>query len=319
MPPRQLLLLAGLVVLTAAAVWWLTRGEDRPTFEGERALQLIEQQVAFGPRAPGSEGHAAQLRWMEAELRALADAVNRQPFTWTDAHDSSRVWVGTNVVASFNLNPPGGQRVILAAHWDTRPFADQDPDTTKRAQPVLGANDGASGVAVLMELARLLREHPPEVGVDLVFFDLEDLGDDLGPNPDTTAPANPFAIGSQKFVEMNPTYRPVWGILLDMVCDRDLRIPQEGFSRVNAPALVERVWAAADRVGAAAFLDEPGGAVYDDHVALLRAGIPMVDLIHHPFPATWHTAGDVPAACSAASLQQVGDVLVELVYNDESG
>ena len=242
--------------------------------------------------------------------------MNLQPFTAPDAHDSTKVWEGTNVVASFNLQPTGGQRVLLAAHWDTRPFADQDPDPAQRSQPVPGANDGASGVAVLLEMARLLHAQPLNVGVDLVFFDLEDLGDDLGPDADTSAAANAFALGSRAFVEANSQYRPQYGILLDMVCDADLRIPQEAFSRINAPHVVERVWAAAERVGATAFVNEPGGPVVDDHVAFLQRGIPMIDLIHYPFPSTWHTTGDVPAACSAASLQQVGNVLVEVLYGE---
>lgn len=292
----------------------LVRGR-RPDFSGERALALVEEQVAFGPRAPGTEGHRAMRAWLQSTLEARADAVRLHPFTHPDAHDTTRVWEGTNVVASFNLQPEGGRRVMLSAHWDTRPVADQDPDPARRAEPVLGANDGASGVAVLLELARLLDAHPPEVGVDLVLFDLEDLGDDRPPGADSGA-ANPFALGSEAFARDHPQYRPTYGVLLDMVCDRALRIPQEAYSRIEAPEVVARVWAAAERAGAEAFLDEPGGPVVDDHVAFLRRGIPVVDLIHYPFPDTWHTTADTPAACSAESLQQVGDTLVELLYEE---
>ncbi|HLT48149.1 MAG TPA: M28 family peptidase [Rubricoccaceae bacterium] len=312
--PRRLWLGAAVAALAVVVVVSLLLMRDRlPDFSGERALALVEEQVAFGPRVPGTEGHAAMLAWLQAELRPLADAVRPHPFTHTDAHDSTRVWEGTNVIASFNLRPEGGRRVMLAAHWDTRPVADQDPDPAKRTEPVPGANDGASGVAVLLEMARILAAHPPEVGVDLVFFDMEDLGDDVPPGTDSAA-ANPFAIGSEAFAAANPRYRPEYGVLLDMVCDRDLRIPQEAYSRINAPEVVARVWEAAGRAGAAAFLDEPGGPVVDDHVAFLRRGIPVVDLIHYPFPATWHTTADVPAACSAGSLEQVGQTLVELLY-----
>ena len=303
---------AAVLAAGTVAAWLLLRGEA-PTFDGERALALIEEQVAFGPRVPGTEPHAAMLAWLEATLRARADAVRLEPFTHPDAHDTTRVWEGTNVVASFNLRPEGGQRVMLAAHWDTRPWADQDPDPAKRRLPVPGANDGASGVAVLLEVARLLDEHSPELGVDLVFFDLEDLGDDRPPGADSSA-ANPFALGSEAFAAANPQYRPLYGVLLDMVCDRDLRIPQEAYSRINAPEVVRAVWAAAERVGADAFLDEAGGPVVDDHVAFLRRGIPVVDLIHAPFPATWHTTADTPDACSAESLDQVGETLVALLY-----
>jgi hypothetical protein len=305
--------LAGLLVVVLV-VLVLLRRSPLPAFSGEAALGLVEAQVAFGPRAPGTPGHARTLAWLEATLRTHADAVRLHAFTHRDAHDTTHVWEGTNVVASFNLQPEDGRRVMLAAHWDTRPWADRDPDPAKRTQPVPGANDGASGVAVLLEMARLLDAHPPDVGVDLVFFDLEDLGDDRPPG-DTSA-ANPFALGSEAFAAAHPQYRPTYGVLLDMVCDRELRIPQEAYSRIQAPEVVARVWAAATRVGATAFVDEPGGPVVDDHVAFLRRGIPFVDLIHAPFPDTWHTTADVPAACSAESLGEVGATLVALLYGE---
>lgn len=311
----MLKLVGGVVVVGLLGIlgWWVTRSSN-PPFSGENALALVETQVGFGPRVPGTEGHQAMLDWMIEELGQYADAVNSQPFTYTDAHDSTKVWEGTNVVASFNLNPEEGSRVMLSAHWDTRPFADQDGNPENRSRPVPGANDGASGVAVLMEMASILAQNPPDVGVDLVFFDMEDLGDDLGPAPDTSQATNPFAIGSREFVEANTSYRPQYGILLDMVCDAELRIPKESYSTMHAGQVVELVWEAADRVGADAFLDEEGGPVVDDHIAFLQKGIPVANLVHYPFPATWHTMGDVPAACSAESLQQVGDVLVEVVY-----
>jgi len=310
-------ILAGAValLLVVAAVWWLTRPSN-PVFDGERALRHVYTQVEFGPRVFGTEGYQQALDWMVRQLEQTADAVSPQPFAWADAHDSTKVWGGTNIVASFNLNPEGGRRVMLSAHWDTRPVADQDPDSTNWSQPVPGANDGGSGVAVLMEMARLLAEQPPDVGVDLVLFDLEDIGDDIGPDADSSTVANPFAIGSQRFVEENPAYRPQFGILLDMVCDADLRIPRESYSNINAKPVVDRVWEAAERVGATVFLDEEGGPVVDDHMAFLQQGIPVIDLIHYPFPSTWHTMADVPSACSAESLQQVGDVLVEAVWGE---
>ncbi len=310
-------ILAGVVLLLLAvlAVWWMARPSN-PVFDGERALRHVFTQVEFGPRVFGTDGYQRTLDWMVRHLEQSADAVSPQPFAYIDAHDSTRVWGGTNIVASFNLHPEGGRRVMLAAHWDTRPIADQDPDSTNWDQPVPGANDGGSGVAVLIEMARLLAEQPPEIGVDLVFFDLEDIGDDIGPDADSSTVSNPFAIGSQRFVEENPEYRPQFGILLDMVCDADLRIPKESYSTINAGSVVERVWEAAERVGASAFLSEAGGPVVDDHMAFLQRGIPVIDLIHYPFPSTWHTLADVPSACSAESLQQVGDVLVEVVYGD---
>ncbi len=300
------------LVVVGLLAWALLMREDRPAFSGERAFAHVERQVGFGPRVAGTAGHDAARAYFREILEQHSPRVVEQPFTFTRP-DSAHTYTGYNVVASFN--PDARERVMLAAHYDTRPRADRDPDPARRDEPVPGANDGASGVAVLLEMARLLDADPPDVGVDLVLFDLEDVGDYEGEVPDSLAV--PFALGSEAFARDNPQYRPRYGVLLDMVGDKNLRIPQEGYSLQYARPVVERVWRAARRVGADAFLDEPGGAVYDDHVAFLRRGIPVVDLIHSPFPETWHTTADTPERVSAASLQQVGDVLVELLWGSD--
>jgi hypothetical protein len=300
-------------LIAVAAVILIARLGRTPAFDGERALEDIRRQVAFGPRTAGSPGHERQLEWMEGILRPLADSVFRQPFVWTHPEDSTITLAGTNLVASFGLDPPRSRRAIFGAHFDTRPTADRDPDSTGRTYPVPGANDGGSGVAVLLELARHLAERPPgDLGVDLAFFDLEDVGSDSV----AEGPILPFAVGSEAFVARNPTYRPAWGVLVDMVCDRRLRVPREAYSQARAPRVMDRVWAAAGRAGAGVFVDETGGAVVDDHIAFLRAGIPMVNLIHQPFPPTWHTTADLPDACRAESLRQVGQTLLELLYGE---
>ncbi len=307
---RPVVLAAAVVLLVALALGLWSLSDTKPTFDGDRAYADVVQQVEFGPRMPGSEGHDRTRQWLVETLTPLADRVLEQPFT-SLLPDSTTV-EGTNIVASFNLDPGSGTRIMLCAHWDTRPHADRDPDPAKHRDPVPGANDGGSGVAVLLEMARLLATDAPDVGVDLVFFDLEDSGTYAS---DTTANV-PFAIGSAAFVRDNPTYRPTFGILVDLVGDENLRIPKEGFSMRYAPRLVERVWAAAEEVGAEAFIDTPGGAIEDDHVPFLRAGIPVIDLIHQPFPATWHTTSDTPEHVSPRSLGQVGQVLVEVVYSE---
>lgn len=306
-----------LLVATGIATWYVAMRPDieKPDFDGTRALAHVEAQVAFGPRIPGTEGHRRTRDYLVQTLTSYADQVSTHSFTHTDVHDATRVYEGYNVVASFRTDPEVTKRVMLAAHWDTRPWADRDPDPARRTQPVPGANDGASGVAVLLEMARLLEAIPPNVGVDLVFFDLEDLGDDVD-EADSNAVRNPFAIGSEAFAASYADYRPTYGILLDMVCDRNLSIPIEANSLAYAPQVVEKVWSAADRVGATAFVRRRGPAVTDDHIAFLKRGIPVIDLIQTPFPPYWHTTADTPDQCSAASLQQVGDVLVEVVYHE---
>ncbi|MFQ5568732.1 MAG: M28 family peptidase [Rhodothermales bacterium] len=302
-----------LLAVVAPSFFFFLR-HAKPDFDAARAFEEIERQVAFGPRVPGSEGHQKARAYFVETLQQHADRVSEQAFTYTDRHDSTKIHEGVNILASFNLQPTVNKRVLLAAHWDTRPVADRDPDPARHTRPVPGANDGASGVAVLLEMARLLHIDPPDIGVDIVLFDLEDLGDEG--EPDSIGVKNPFAIGSAYFAEHQSDYRPTFGILLDMVCDKNLRIPREGHSVARARPIVDKVWAAAKKVGASAFLDEPGPAITDDHVAFLQRGIRVIDLIHTPFPSYGHTTEDTPDQCSEESLQQVGDVLVEVIYSE---
>ncbi|MAQ95006.1 MAG: hypothetical protein CMM84_15940 [Rhodothermaceae bacterium] len=313
------LTLAGLVVAAVAVgivLRWADRPAPLPVFEEERAYALVSEQTDFGPRVPGTAAHDSARVWLQARLGVYADRVVEQQIEIPDPADTTRTFRGTNIVASWQ--PGLRRRILLAAHWDSRPIADNDPDPARRLEPVLGANDGASGVAVLLEIARLLDAQPLQrpIGVDIILFDLEDLGtiDPAVPEGDRV----PFAMGSEMFVLHNPGYRPVWGVLLDMVGDTDLRIPKEGYSVQHAPELVDRIWAAARRVGSTAFLNEVGPAIQDDHVPFLRVGIPMVNLIQTPFPDTWHTTSDTPENVSAESLGQVGRVLVDLLWRPDA-
>ena len=283
---------------------------ERPDFDGERALALAARQMAFGPRVPGTPAHDSTLAWMADHLRRSGARVAELPFT---VRAGGETLTGTNLFASFDTT--ASRRILLAAHWDTRAVADDDPDPSRRDEPVPGANDGASGVAVLLALAEVMREAPPPVGVDLVFFDLEDAGE---PGYETDSTARPYALGSAAFVRDNPGYRPAYGVLLDMVGDRDLVLPKEGFSVQAAPEVVDRVWEAARRAGASAFVDRVGMPVYDDHVAFLQRGIPVIDVIQTPFPDSWHTTADTMDRLSAASLGQVGRTLAELIWRMEA-
>jgi len=208
-----------------------------------------------------------------------------------------------NLVCRFQ--PKATRRVLLAAHWDSRPFADLDPDRGKRHQAVLGANDAASGVVVLLELARCLKARPPAFGVDIVLFDGEDWGEQ--------GRLDEYFLGSRHYARQLGRPMPVAGVLLDMVGDRRLAIPQEPYSLQAAPELMERVWSLAERLGYGhIFLREIGPAVQDDHLPLIQRGVPMIDIIDFDYPE-WHTTRDTPAACSAASLEAVGRVVEALL------
>ena len=276
-------------------------GCGAPDYDGDHALALVERQCEFGPRAPGSAGHAAMLDWMVAELSGLADRVSIQRFTVIGS-EGAEIELA-NVIASFRLD--ARERVLLGAHWDTRWVAERDPEPANRGLPIPGANDGASGVAVLLALASMMSEHPPAVGVDLVFFDGEDGGNDGG--------LGEFCLGSTYYALNMGDYSPRYAVVIDMIGDADLRIPKEPNSMAACPAVVERVWEAAADVGASSFVSEAGTPVYDDHVPLIRAGVPSALVIDFDY-TYWHTHEDTPDKCSAESLREVGAVLTELIY-----
>jgi Zn-dependent M28 family amino/carboxypeptidase len=293
------------LALAAALVLALAGCTDRtvPAFDEVRAFGDLKAQVALGPRVPGTPAHELCLKWIEAELAQAGATPVEQAFPDTVYGTAYRF---TNVRARFG--PTGGQWIVLGAHWDTRAVADQDPDTTKRAQPIPGANDGASGVAVLLGLARAFQKEPPQVGVELVFFD----GEDLGKGGDV----NGFCRGSRHYVKALEHPHPALAIVLDMVGDKDLGLYYEANSRQAAKNLVERLWAGAKRANAPAFIPEERHNVYDDHAPFLEAGIPGIDVIDFDYPA-WHTTHDDVTQVSANSLGQVGRTVLEYVYTSE--
>jgi Zn-dependent M28 family amino/carboxypeptidase len=232
--------------------------------------------------------------------------VERQSFTDSTLGRPLRL---TNVIARFGPGAAGGAgpRIVLCAHWDSRPWADQDPDPARRDRPVPGANDGASGVAVLLEVAELMSRRPPPVGVDLVFFDGEDLG--------RAQDARGFCLGARHYAARLPETgeRPVAAFLFDMVGDRDLEIHPEAQSAERAANLVALVLDGARVTGARAFRPDPRYRIEDDHVPLLDAGIPAVDIIDFDYPA-WHTHRDLPDQTSPASLAAVSRVAAWIVF-----
>jgi hypothetical protein len=278
-----------------------------PAFSGEHSFTYLKAQTAFGPRNPNSPGHGACLGYLESTLRTLADEVRLQEFTHTGyAGEQLRL---TNIIASFR--PAEATRILVCAHWDTRPRAEQDETKGKRNDPILGANDGASGVAVLLEIARLLKETPPAIGVDIVLFD----GEDYGKEGDHAS----YLLGSRYFAEHKAEgYNPRFGILLDMVGDKFLELPREQYSMRYAPQVVDMVWKTAAFLGVTQFHDEKGEEIMDDHLPLNEAGIQTIDIIDFNYPDStnryWHTHQDTPEHCSAESLGAVGSVIASVVY-----
>lgn len=278
-----------------------------PGISGERALDLVKEQVAFGPRVPSTVTHQAAGDWLDSLLRARADTLVVQSWTHrTTARNEIRL---RNFLARFNPGDP--TRLLFLAHWDTRPTADQAADPADRSKPVPGANDGASGTAVLLALAELFDTVPPPLGIDLLLLDGEDYGD-------FSEDVDVF-LGSRYFAANLPAGpRPLYGILLDMVGDRELDLYVEGYSQSYAPEVVRRVWDLADEIGyGPIFHRSLRHHVRDDHIPLNEAGIPTINIIdfdYGPNNRYWHTLEDTPDKLSAQSLKTVGDLLAALAY-----
>jgi len=282
----------------------------RTRFSGETALGYVKTQLDFGPRIPGSEAHRRTGDWIVAQMRERADTVIEQ--TWTHVTMSGDTLPMRNILARYR--PRATERVLYVTHWDTRPISDGARDSAQRALPVPGANDGASGVALFIALGDALRNTPPDVGLDLLFVDGEDYGE--FPKDANLDSAKDVLIGSRYFARNLPEegYMPLYGILWDMIGDRDLQIFQEGNSLRGAPEVVSLVWRKADDdLGYSKyFIPQPGQFVIDDHIPLLNAGLHVIDVVDIDYPYH-HTPEDTFDKVSAASLQVVGDVALSLV------
>jgi hypothetical protein len=288
--------------LAAAAVACGGGGMRRPAFDGEAALRYVETQLAFGPRIPNTEGHRRTGDWIEARLRERADSVEVQRFAHVTVEGDTlhlRNFIG-------RFRPAAPDRILYVAHWDTRPRADQSANLGAQRMPVPGANDGASGVALLLGVADALAVLPPAYGVDLVFVDGEDFGD-FSRGDDVLLGAKHYAAS----LEGQP--RPLFGVVWDMIGDADLRIFQEGYSVARAPEVVERVWRMAEELGhGGVFRPTRVHTLVDDHVPLQEVGVRAIDVIDFDYPY-WHTTDDTLDKVSAASLQVVGEVAVALL------
>lgn len=283
----------------------------------DSAYHYVAQQCDFGPRVPGTDSHRRCAEWLESELRRHGASVSVQQ-TQALAYDGTRLPV-YNIVGSYNASAP--MRVLLLSHWDSRHVADHDPDTSLRHEPVLGANDGASGVGVLLELARLAHQQLPQVGIDILFTDAEDYGapDDWKGRHDEKW----WAMGTQLWCKQASAqgYRAQYGILLDMVGDGDATFYREYYSDRYAQAYVNEIWQTAASLGYSdLFINQQNGGVTDDHVFVNRIlGLPCVDIIDlrqgdSTFAPQWHTTDDTMAHISAQTLHKVGRVLVALLW-----
>ncbi len=282
-----------------------------PRFDEDHAFSYLVAQCDFGPRNPGSDGYYACLDYLITELDQSANEIILQDFSYQEQRYNKRYNL-ENIIARFN--PDAEFQTVISAHWDTRPWADQEDLRQDRDQPIIGANDGASGVAILLELAKIMGENPPPIGVNLVFFDGEDLG---VPGENET-----YCQGSRFFAKNLPIPRPDEAINLDMVGDKQLVLPIERYSLEYHPKLVRHLWDRAKDMGLDAFIGRVDYAIYDDHIPLNEiAGIPSIDLIDFKYPNSyanfWHTMNDIPENCSEESLGQVGALMVDYIYNRE--
>ncbi len=289
-----------------------------PPFDKANAFAKVRSQVKFGPRVPNSEAHRNCRDWLSKEFESTGAKVIRQEFK-PKAFDGQTL-DGMNIIASHN--PESKHRIILAAHWDSRPFSDQDPDSSNHKIPVPGADDGASGVGVLLEISRILNDHPlKNLGIDIILFDCEDYGQDGGQ-------MESWCLGSQYWSNNLhlPGYKADYGILLDMVGAKDANFCKDYYSLQFAPKVIEKVWRiAAEENFSKFFVDKKGEPIIDDHIFVNKdAQIPMIDIINRPassrtgFPHHWHTQKDNMDAIDPLTLDAVGKVLVKLIYLEEA-
>jgi len=292
-----------------------------PVFNRDSAYAYVEKQVDFGPRVPGTEAHTACAQWLANTMNRFADTVIVQAFK-ARAYNGE-VLRGKNIIASFNEQ--NKKRVLLSAHWDSRPYADHDPDNANHDKPIDGANDGASGVGVLIETARQFSLQNPAIGVDIIFFDLEDYGP---PQDAQSGATETWGLGSQYWSRNphTPSYRARYGILLDMVGVADATFLMEGFSMTYAPSRVKKVWDIANTLGYGSYFpQEYGSYITDDHYFINTiANIPTINIIHlendregGSFFKHWHTVHDNMESIDRNTLGIVGTVVLNVIYREK--
>ncbi len=285
-----------------------------PAFQRDSAYAYVAQQIDFGPRNLGSSGHEATKRWIITKMQEFGMEVLEQTFTATLTNGDQ--FPATNIIAHYNRAED--RRVMLAAHWDTRYVAEKDPDAEVRGDPIPGADDGASGVGVLIEIARVIDQNPLDLGIDFVFFDAEDQGDNGGAT-------ETWCLGAQHWSRnLSSGQRPAYGILLDMVGAKGATFPKEGISMHYAPSIVEKVWSLGQSMGYGHyFVNRKEVPITDDHQFVNSlTGIPMIDIINYPngtFGSYHHTHGDDMSIIDRNTLRAVGQVVLALIYKESAG
>lgn len=291
-----------------------------PEFNADSAYQFIAAQVDFGPRVPNTKEHRACGDYLIEQLKRFGAGLTVQEMNLS-AYNGDQLHA-RNIIGSYNKESQ--KRILLFAHWDTRPYADEDADVSQHNIPIDGADDGASGVGVLLEVARQVQAKNPDVGIDIIFFDAEDYG------PPAFLESEPsgdwWALGSQYWAKNPhiPNYKADYGILLDMVGTRNATFFKEGYSMQYAAPVVEQVWSTARNLGYGKyFIPETVGKITDDHIYVITGrGISCIDIINydpespHRFGSYWHTHNDTMDNIDLGTLKAVGQTVLEVIYKN---
>lgn len=290
-----------------------------PAFNPDSAYRYTASQVAFGPRVPNTTAHQACGNYLAGELRRFGATVIEQEatvYTYSNLALNAK-----NIIGSFL--PENKNRILLCAHWDSRPFADYDPNPDNQHKPIDGANDSAGACGILLEIARQMQQQSPGIGVDIVFFDAEDWG---APSFDRKGEGG-WCLGSEYWAKNPhiPGYKARYGILMDMASAHNAQFYKETTSLYYAKNVVNKVWQAAQIAGYDAyFIDREGGSIQDDHIPVNEIRkIPCIDIIQHDpdsktgFGAYWHTLNDTMEAVSTETLKAVGQTLLYVLYHEK--
>jgi hypothetical protein len=303
------ILICVVVILVGSVLLYSCRGGREnvfvPDFNGQRAFGYIEKQVMFGPRVPGSDNSARCREYLIDFFDSLGASVDTMRFIHTDKFSGKQIPM-VNVIARFyGTDTDSTNRYLLAAHYDSRPRAEYDPDSTKRENWIDGANDGASGIAVLMEFANLIAEHKPRANIDIVLLD----GEDYGP----PGHLDEYFLGAREMVRRDIKGRYKFAVIVDMIGDKDLNICREEFSNRYSPQITDWLWKTAKELGETSFIDSVGYAIHDDHLSFMTIGLPATVIIDFDYKY-WHTTHDTPDKCSPESLASVGRVVTTFLY-----